>query len=367
MSFSLHGENAAMGVKARVHYSRLLKAHEYEALLACTSVGEITDILQQTEAYESPLRGIPPSQVHRVDLETAVRQSILREAEVFMHYLNGAREKFFVDWLSWYEAENLKSIFRWILSGRLDRHEMDKRLFNIPGSAISYERLLDCQTYGDVLYALRGTKYYESIKAPVRRLEQGEKSLFALELAIDNLCEQNLFNDFEELPSSEAKLLMTYYGARVDLLNLYNFHRCMRYYNLSLEETLSRMLPVKRFIQVKHLREMSRAGTDWRDRLKPIEDIFPKYTKVFMDSLGEDDNELMLEMSIKRFLHDRAVKIFSSGRPGFHTVMGYFSIKSYEIDDIIRIIEDVRYGYEARIAKRYMIRPLIGGGEPKWQ
>jgi V/A-type H+-transporting ATPase subunit C len=356
-----------MGVKSRVHYSQLLTVDEYHALLESTTIAEIADILKHTEAYADALSTLPPNQVHRIDLEVAIRSSILGEAECFTTYMSGPRKAFFFDWLSWYESENLKSVFRWILSRRLDRDAMRKRLFDVPGSKISYDQLLNSRDYGEALDALRGTRYYNDIQAPIKRLQEGHKSLFSLEIAIDNLSELSIYNDLKNLPPKEAALLKTLFGARVDLLNLYNFHRCMWYYSMSLEETLSRMLPVKYKVKTRHLREMSRAGSHWKDRLASIEHLFPAYTSVFHESLEDEDSELLLEMSIKRFLYNKALKIFSSGMPGFHTVMGYFSLKSYEIDDIIKIIEDVRYGYDLRRSTRYLIRPLITGGEPKWQ
>jgi V/A-type H+-transporting ATPase subunit C len=62
-----------------------------------------------------------------------------------------------------------------------------------------------------------------------------------------------------------------------------------------------------------------------------------------------------------------ALKIFQKGSPGFHTAMSYFILKSHELDDVIRIIEAVRYDYDRRNAANYLIRPIVSGEEPKWQ
>ena len=353
------GQATAIGVKSHVLFSRLLTSEEYWALLNLGSTAEITDFLKQTEGYGSHLETIPPAKVHRVDLENAVRSAILSEATAFLSYLAGPQRELFVDWLGWYEAEHLKSIFRWIRVKRLDRDEMRKRLFVVPGSKLSYGLLLNSRDYGEALDALKDTKYYKAVAEPVRHLINGEESLFSLELAIDNLVESSLYNDLKNLPEKEQKLLEPLFGSRIDLLNLYHFH-------MTMEETLSRMLPVKYKVKTHHLRDMARGAT-WEERLDRLELSFPVYAKIFRDALEKEDRELALEMSIKRYNYLKALAIFEKGPPGFHTAISYFILKSHELDDIIRVIEDVRYDYDRSQAATYLIRPIISGGEPKWQ
>ena len=335
-------------------------------MLNLNSISEIADFLKQTEGYRDHLETLPPAKVHRVDLENSVRSAILFEATSFLYYLSGPRRQLFIDWLGWYEAEHLKSIFRWIRTKRLDRDEMRKRLFVVPGSKLSYGLLLNSRDYADVLEALRDTKYHKVIAEPVKRLINGEESHFSLELAIDNLVETSLYNDLKNLPESEQKLLEPLFGSRIDLLNLYHFHRCVWYYHMTLEETLSRMLPVKYKVKTHHLRDMSK-GSSWEERIDRLELSFPVYAGIFRSALEQEDRELALEMSIKRYNYLKALSIFQKGSPGFHTALSYFILKSHELDDVIRIIEDVRYDYDRRNAANYLIRPIISGGEPKWQ
>lgn len=360
------GQATAIGVKSHVLFSRLLSADEYWALLNLNSTAEMADFLKQTEGYSAHLQTLPPAQVHRIDLENALRSAILHEATSFLYYLAGPRRQFFVDWLGWYEAEHLKSIFRWIRIKRIDRDEMRNRLFNVPGSKLSYDLLLNSRDYSELFEALKDTKYYNAISEPVKRLINGEDSLFSLELAIDNLVESSLYNDMKHLPASDRKLLEPLFGSRVDLLNLYHFHRCVWYYNMTIEETLSRMLPVKYKVKTQHMRDMSK-GAGWEERLDRLTLSFPVYAKIFRESLEQEDNELALEMAIKRYNYLKALSIFQKGSPGFHTAMSYFLLKSHELDDVIRMIEDVRYDYDRGNAANYLIRPIISGGEPKWQ
>ena len=359
MPFS-NGSATALGVKAHVLYSQLLKADEYWALLGLKSTTEIAAFLKQTAGYKDKFETLVPANVHRIDLENALRSSVLAEAESFLFYLLGVWRDFFLDWLSWYEAEQLKSIFRWIHSKRLDRDEMRRRLYHIPSSKLPYEALLNCRDYREVLEALVNTQYYAVLREPVRRLINGEKSLFALEFAIDNLVETKLYSDINKLPAHEREILEPLFGERLDLLNLYYFHRCVCYYNMSIEETISRMLPVKYKVKIKHLRQLSK-GAGLEERIAMMEEMFPVYGRIFSNSLKEDDEELALDMSIERYIYLKALSILKSGVPGFHTAIAYFLLKAYEVADIIRVVEDVRYNYDRNVAIKYLIRPIFNG------
>lgn len=363
---SSHGSATALGVKAHVLYSQLLRADEYWALLNLNSTSEIAAFLKQTAGYKDQLELLLPTKVHRIDLENSVRSSILSEADSFLYYLQGPWRTLFIDWLSWYEAEQLKSIFRWTHSKRLDRDIMRQRLFRVPGSTLPYEAMLNCRDYKEVLDALHDSKYYKVLREPVRRLLNGENSLFSLELAIDHLVETDLYADIKKLPADERAVLEPLFGSRVDLLNLYNFHRCAWYYNMTIEETISRMLPVKYKVKTHHLRAISR-GTNWEERIEIMEEAFPAYGRIFREALAQEDKELALEMSIKRYNYLKALSILRNGVPGFHTAIAYFILKDHEVTDIIRMIEDVRYDYDRRSAAQYLIRPIINGGEPAWQ
>ncbi|MEG1642182.1 MAG: V-type ATPase subunit [Synergistaceae bacterium] len=366
MQKSSHGQAVAIGVKAHVLYSELLTPAHYWALLNLKSTTEIGDFLRQTDGYRETLQKIPSAKLHRVNLEKTIRASLLSEAASFLPYLSGGQRKLFVDWLGWFEAEHIKTIFRWIRSRDFNRDTIRSRLEDVPGSKLSYDLLLSCRDYQEALEALKDTKYYETIKEPVSRLVRGEDSLFSFEHALDNFIEKTIFDDIKELSKDDRETLIPLFGARIDLINLYHFHRCTWYYSMTPEETLSHMLPVKYKVTSHKLREMNKEAS-WQERLDKLEEAFPQYGRIFKDALNETDKELALEVAVKRSTYLKSLSVFRKGTPGFHTVMAYFLLKSQESEDIIRIIEDVRYDYDRRIAAGYLVRPIFAGGESSWQ
>lgn len=366
MSYASLGECLSIGVKARVLYSRLLSESDYWLLLGSDTVGEIAAKLRMKEAYRESI-ALLPQEVHRYDLEAAVKMSLLAQANTFLIHFSNPRDVFFRAWISWYESENLKSVFRHIAAGRTDRDALRRRLYVIPGTKISYDNVLAARNFAELAEALRGTAFGKVLAEPLKRLVTGEEdSLFPLEMACDSFVELLLYRMMKKLEQHEREALVPIFGTRIDLLNIYILYRSLAFYNMTPEETLNRLLPVRHKISLKFLREAVRARTV--DALKSfLTENFPAYASILTDSLEQDEPHLAMERNIKRRINEQALRVYGSGSPGFHTAMSYFVIKEYEIEDLIHIIEDVRYGYDRKHAAVYLIKKILTGGEMGWR
>ncbi len=366
MSYSSLGECLSVGVKAHVLYSRLLSADDYWSLLGSDTVGEIADKLRSREGYRESLSKLP-QEVHRYDLEAAIKTSLLEQAKTFLIHFSNPRDGFFRAWVAWYEAENLKSIFRHVAAGRVDRDELRRRLYAIPGTKVAYDNVLSARDFAEMSDALRGTPYYKVIVDPMKRLVTGEeKTLFPLEMAVDSFVELLLYRWMRKLEPYERKMLLPIFGSRIDLMNIYILYRALVFYNMTPEETLNRLLPVRHKISLKFLREAVRIES-YDAMAEMLKANFPEYAEVLIGTLKQDEPQLALERNIKRYIYTQAMRVFGRGSPGFHTAMSYFVIKEYEIEDLVHIIEDVRYGYDRRHAAVYLIKQILTGGETEWQ
>ncbi len=338
MPYSSQGECVSVGVKAHVLYSRLLTVDDYWTLLGSDTVVEVAQKLLST-SYEGSLTTLP-AEPHRYDVEAAVKTVLVKEASSFLIHLSDPRDRFFRAWVRWHEADNLKSIFRHIAAGRTDRDELRRRLYAPKHSTVLYENLLAARDFSELSEALAGTVYHRVLEDPMKRLATGEPA--------------------------ERKMLQPIFGARVDLYNLYMLYRAVTFYNMTPEETLNRLLPVRYRVTLAFLRSAVRAAS-MEQVIDMMKEAFPKYAEVLIGSLREEEPQLTLERNIKRYIYMEAKRVFGSGPPDFHTAMSYFMLKEAEITDIIRIIEYVRYGYDRRKAAEYLIRPIISGGETEWQ
>jgi V/A-type H+-transporting ATPase subunit C len=365
LSFSSLGERVSVGVKARVLYSRLLSEADYLAILDSETVSQALETLRST-AYGEFLAPLT-NESHRDEIEAAVRATLISSAQNFMVHLGNPRDKLFKAWFSLYEAENLKSIFRNIMSGRTSKDDLRRRLYPITATKISFEKVLLAKGFSDVIESLRDTRFYRVLAEPLRNLSSGEeRSLFPVEMALDAFVETAIFKTLHRFEPAERNVLLPIFGARVDLHNIYSLYRAMSFYDLTPEETLNRLLPVRYRISISALREAVRfKSTD--ELLSFIKERFPVYSMLFDGVTADEETQLMLERNFKRYLYMQARKVFTSGTPDFHTAISYFILRNSEIADITRMIESVRYGYDRRKAATYLVAPVFYGGEPEWR
>lgn len=366
MSLFSTGESISTGVKSRVMNSRLLTDDDYMTLLSSDSVAEIANKLSKT-SYGAALEHLD-DEPHRSELEAAIKTSIITEAKKMAAHLSKPRSNFFSAWLMMHEADNLKSIFRYIVSRRDDREGLRSRIYASEISTVDYDRLLAARSFSELADAFEGTIYQYVLEEPLKRLADGEEtSIFPLETTLDAFLEAGTFRAMMMLPKAEREMLLPIFGARIDLKNLYMLYRASEFYSMTPEETLNRMLPVRYKVGLHSLRALARALT--REAAEAIlKERFPRYAEVIYKPLKEGEPQLAVERSIMRHLCNEAQRIHRTGLPGFHTVMSFFIIKEMEAADIIRIIECVRYGYDRRHALTHMIRTSSSsGGDTSWQ
>jgi V/A-type H+-transporting ATPase subunit C len=133
------------------------------------------------------------------------------------------------------------------------------------------------------------------------------------------------------------------------------------------EETLNRLLPSRFRVAMPILRELARAESG-HDVADMISRRFPQYAPLLLPVSDDKSLCLAMERNIKRYIYLQAARVFRGGSPGFHTAVSYYVLKEYEITDIIRIIEYVRYEHDRRNAAEYLTRPITAvGGESVWQ
>jgi V/A-type H+-transporting ATPase subunit C len=342
-----------------------LTADNYWSLLESETVAQVAEKLK-TMAYGdalSTLSAVP----RRFEIEEAVKASLISQAENFLIYFSGSRKKFFRAWYAWYEAENLKSIFRYVAAGRMERDDLRRRLYPIKVSKVSFENLLAARNFSEVAEALRGSPFLAVLADPLHRLASGdEKALFPLEMALDGFVELALYKAMKKLDPDERAMLLPIFGSRIDLYNLYILYRAMTFYDMTPEETLNRLLPARHRISFSVLRDAVRLAS-----LEQITDMigarFPAFAELMTEASSEDAPQLAMERNIKRYIYTQCHKVFNSGSPDFHTAVSYFMLREYEISDITRVVEGVRYGYDRRKAAAYLVSPVVSGGESEWR
>jgi V/A-type H+-transporting ATPase subunit C len=359
--FSL-GERTAVGAKAHVLYSQLLKDEEWWALMACDDVPEIAAHLGRTAGYGEALSTLVPKEATRVQLEDRLKLIPARRAGSFLPYLTGARRRLLAAWIERTQATALKKALRFVLTKHGDREAIRSRIADLPFQTLPFDLLLSSRDFTDFSEALRGTPYFGPLREPLKRLAGGEENLFPAEAAIDTAVLVALYRAAEALSAGERGPVMRVLGVRFDMLNISWIYRSLRYFDLTPEERIARLLPCRYRLQAGSLRKMARSAD--------LEEFWPVmkstvYGAAFAESPPTE--EMAMDRDLRRFILKTAERVFRRGSPDLSTLIAYLTLLESEVTDLTTLIEDVRYDYDRRHAALFLARPLIPGGEVRWQ
>jgi len=361
ISFFSLGTRVAAGSRSHVLYARLLKDEEMWRILMCDDVHEIVDQLARIPGYSDAVKFIRSEEISRVQLETRLKLIPLQQTQIFLKLMRGKYRYFLLSWIGRYEAATLKRILRYILTKHGNRENIRKWLLSLGDTTIPFELLISSRDFTDAFEALKGTIYEKPLKEPLKRLASGEENLFYAETAIDIMTVMNLFKAAKALPGLNRYRVLKIIGLYIDLLNVMWIYRGIRYYDMTPEQRLARLLPCHYKFSRSVLRSLARAVdiNEFWDLLRST-----VYGSLFEDSALE--SEIIFERDCRRAVRKAAHQVFRAGKPDFSSVIAYLTLLEYEINDLCTIIEDVRYDYDRRQAALYLVRPLIPEGEIRW-
>ena len=356
MSFLATGERAAVTAKARIYRGRLLSPSDYARLLDCETVGEIAAYLARTESYAPYLAALHPEGMHRGELEGVLTVIPLLEEIPFCHYLGPGRKVLLRAWGERFDGDIIKRMLRILATGRGSLEALRSRTESVPLTLVDREKLFASRTFRDVLAALEGSPLREILADPLKRAEKEGKNLFRAKMALDSFFLTRILSAGKKLSGSEGRGVRTLFGTRADLINLYWIYRGRRFFAMSPEEALSITLPVRYRLSFQTLSTFAFAPD-----IPSLVDFLSRsvYGEAFRIRQEEEVevSEMALEHNLYRILRRTAAKIFSSGTSGVHVVLAYLTLKELEVKDLFTIIEDVRYHYDRKKAREFLIFP----------
>lgn len=161
---------------------------------------------------------------------------------------------------------------------------------------------------------------------------------------IDKKYIASLEKSLKRLPSSEQKQIKKIVGSYFDLLNLYNLVKFRLLYELSIEETLSHMLPYAEKFTMTALTELCHAKdmAELSSRIKPI--------------LGDGFYDFETFRKVLHRYHRKQLLAVWNGYP-FSLAIPFSLLRLIEIEisDLRAITEGITFGLESKEIRTMMV------------
>ena len=345
MLLTKYAANAIIA-KARAMYGKRLKEKDYQSLLACSSVGEVMTYLKSHTRYYSVLNNMSERDVHRGQLEAVLRHQLLNEFALLSHYEIATGESFSQYLINKAEVEQLSHFLMLLSSGNTERFVFDFPSYLESHTKIDLMALSKATNYDEFLDSLENSKY-KKLLAPFRPISGTTIDV----PKIENTMYADLYKNLFEIIGShtkgrEKKELTEMFSTDIDLMNFVRILRLQKFYHLKPEDIKAQLLPGGS-IKDRILDEM--CATQNPKELFTVAaqtGIGKRIAKMEYNYAGEIDRR-------GRYNYTRR-KIHFSTIPTV-VMMSYYVLEQTELNNIINIIEGVRYKVDPDTIKKLLI------------
>lgn len=316
----------ALNAKLKGMHASQLTKEELDELIRQNNIKETIYFLK---AKFPSLENINEN-MHRKELEQELNNLFIINILKICKYLNKKEKEIFMQFLSKYEINCVKNVFRNVTTNR-DSSISLKNIDNWTTKMFtSINGINQIKEESEFLELIKSQEYYEIFKEYEEQIDN--VPLEEIEVKLDKFYFYKVYN----LAEKENKELQDIIGTEIDLLNIIWIYRAKKYFEYSEEEIKNIIIPVNYRLSKKVLKELLSVG-NYEDIFEIIEKT--NYKKVFQ-------SESTLEHDKNEFLYKKYMKYFKTKLFNICTVFCNINLIDIEIKNIINVIEGIRYNID---------------------
>lgn len=339
-------KNSALAAKIHAMSGTALKNADYDALMQLHSVPAVASYLSENTRYKNVLEGKTLTSMHRGKLEQLLKSQIQSDISALLHY-SDASEAFLLKVLEIQDGvEKLKVFFR--LMHINQSAQIAEYVFDIPygNEHINAEDLSQITSFSDLLEFLKPTPFYRALKSfsddPVRQ------NMFYLEVALDTYWSKILFEYTKKyLSPDDAVISNKTYGTEMDLENIAFLLRCKQRFDMSPEEIYACINPNYYRLKQSTVKEIVDSGSA-EDAMRIISEQTP-----YADAFNAEDR--FIEKRKNDYIAKMHRRVLSAHPYSTQAAVSYIHLRRIETENIVSVIEGIRYGLEPKLIKQYLI------------
>lgn len=313
----------ALNSKMKCMYANNLSQEELEEMQRQSNLKETINFIK---AKFPSLENINEN-MHRKELEQELNNLFIYEILKLIKYLNKSEKKILMQYLSKYEINCVKNVFRNVTTNR-DSKVYLKNIDNWTTKIFkNINGINQITEETEFLELIKSEEYYKVFSEYEDVMENAP--LDEIEVKLDKYYFEKIYN----LAKKVNKNLQFLIGTEIDLLNIIWIYRAKKYFGYSVEDTREILIPVNYKIN-KRIQEELLNCIDFNEIKTVLENTV--YKNVFLD-----ENEIEYEKD--KYLYNINRKIFRTKMFDISTVFSIINLTDIEIKNMINIIEGIRY------------------------
>lgn len=329
-------ENAVI-TKARALYGRMLSRTQYDELLRKQSVQEISGYLRDKTTYASVLSEVQDSTVHRGQLENLLHKDMFYQYIRIIRYA-GTKDTLFRYIIADMEIELILSCLRGIISRREIDFIAELPAFMQPYASFDIYGMVEVRSVDGLISLLGESPYGAIVKQCAQESRQsGDEINYTIyEVALRTYYfEQLLLKARSSVHGKALKQLNELITLRAELTNINSIYRLKRYFRASPEQIRKSLLPFYCKISPRTMETLIEA--------KDLQELLQRLSRTALRDVA-DENKGFIEGCTDGYRHYNYLKLLRFSTSPQVVFMAFMLLRGMEIENIIRIIEGVRYG-----------------------
>ncbi len=337
----------ALSAKAKAMYGRRLRPEDYQNMLQKKTVPEVASYLKQETYFSSALEGVNENSVHRGQLESLIRMDLFQRFCSLMRYVDTKKDGFYRYAIIKQEIDQILSCLRSVATGDKLSFIATVPIYLDQYTSFEIDKLAQVETYQDLLHVMKGTEYYSIIEEyKVDSMDDFDFNGFENQLqdyyviTVKRLIDQGFSGKIR-------KELKQIFMSREELQNIQKIYRMKKYFKFGSER-------IKSMIHIDPVYLSKRETNSLIDEIE-ADEIFSWLKGTPYGKYIQSDQFVYIEHHIKKIFYGLDKKYFSFNTNPDLITLSYMYLSELEIQNIIDIIEGVRY----RIAPEKISRHLV--------
>lgn len=326
----------ALNAKMKCMYSNNLSKEEFEELIRQNNLKEAISFIKSKFPFLENLN----EKMHRKELEQELNNLFIYDILKIFKYLNKNEIEILMQFLSKYELNCVKNVFRNVTTNR-DSKEYLKNIDNWTQKMFkNINGINEITEETAFLELIKSEDYYKVFEEYEEIIENAP--LEEIEVKLDKF----YFEKTYCLAKKYNKNLLYLIGTEIDLLNIIWIYRAKKYFKYSINEIKEILIPINYKLSKRNLEDLLNC-TDFSDMKSVLSET--KYRKVF-------SSESRIEYDKNKYLYNINIKLFKTKLFDICTVFCNINLLDIEIKNIINIIEGIRYKLDkSEIQKKIIV------------
>lgn len=319
-------------------YGKRLKPQDYTEMMNRQSVSDVADYLKKNTYYGKLLASIDTNTIHRGMLENLLRRSVFETYMKITGFEHISKQRFYNYKIIQTEIDEILRCIRCINAGSAKLIQ-DVPVYINHLTSFDLLELAKINDFTGLLEFIRKTPYYDILK-DISPDEDGKVDVTKCETLLRTYY-INMLRNSADFRSSDSKQFISFLETEIDLINIINSYRLTAYFDASEDDIEKDMLTIHGRITDERHREIYGAPN--------AEEFIRRFAKTYYGKqmLRNGYDIANIEQSARRLRHKYARSILRRSGSAPLSVYAFIFLRETEVQNIISIIEGIRYGVES--------------------